>query len=68
MLDTIDTGEVYLSGSGLQFKVNGKAKHGQDCTVPMVVYENIEPTYDYPTGQIWVMEESLFLKLFRPRE
>ena len=56
---------TYLSRSGIKFAVLYKAKHGQDCTLPIVVYTNLEPTSDRPVGEIWTMEETLFMKLFR---
>ncbi len=56
---------TYLSRSGIKFAVLHKAKHGQNCTLPVVVYTNLEPTSDRPVGEIWTMEESLFMKLFR---
>jgi hypothetical protein len=49
-------------------EVIGFARHAQDCSVQMVHYFNVEPTFDFPAGQSWVMEESLFLKLFSIRE
>ena len=61
----ITVGDVYLSPSGLEFKVLHKAKHGQDCSHPMVVYQNLMPTRDRPSGEIWVISESLFMKLFK---
>lgn len=48
-----------LSPSGILF-----GSHGQDCSIGMVVYTNLEPTYDYPIGKIWVISESLFIKQF----
>lgn len=64
MLETVEVGKEYLSPSGLRFKVLHLAKHGQDCSLPMVVYTNLEPTHDRPANEIWTIEESLFLKLF----
>ena len=66
MIDIIERG-IYLSPSGLKFKVLHKAKHGQDCSLPMVVYTNIEKTHDRDIGEVWVMCESLFLKLFKEK-
>ena len=61
----VEEGQDYLSPSGLRFRVLHKAYHGQDCTHFMIVYTNLEPTNDKEAGKIWVMSESLFLKLFR---
>lgn len=60
----VEVGEIYLSPSRLPFKVLHRASHGQDCTHAMIVYTNITPTYDAPAGRIWVISESIFLKLF----
>ena len=53
-----------LSPSGILFEILHLAAHGQDCSQAMVVYSNLEPTYDYPVGKIWVIAESLFIKQF----
>ena len=67
MLSEVNEGESYLSGSGIKFKVLHLAKHAQDCSIPMVVFSNLEPTKDYGVGSIWVIEESLFMKKFSER-
>lgn len=64
MLDRIDVNVEYLSPSGLRFKVLALARHAQDCSWPMVVYTNLVPTKDAPTGTVWVIAESIFLKVF----
>ena len=64
MLNFVDEGDKVVSHSGIKFKVLHKGRHAQDCSIPMVVYTNLEPTVDSETGTIWVMEESLFLKRF----
>ncbi|MOA23365.1 hypothetical protein D3C78_1439800 [compost metagenome] len=64
MLLEVEKDSEYLSPSGLRFKVLYLAKHGQDCSWPMVVYTNLEPTHDRPVGEIWTIAESLFLKQF----
>lgn len=64
MLQLVEERTTYLSQSGIPFHVLYIGKHGQDCTVPMVIYTNIEPTKDAAVGTIWTMEESLFMKLF----
>ncbi len=64
MLESIEEEETYLSPSGLKFKVLHHARHAQDCSWPMVVYTNLEPTKDAPTGTVWVIAESIFLRTF----
>lgn len=64
MIAEVETGVVYLSPSGVRFRVLHKAKHGQDCSHPMIVYTNLEPTSDRPAFEVWVISESLFLTLF----
>lgn len=64
MLEMIEEGREYLSPSGLRFKVQTLARHAQDCSWPMVVYTNLEPTRDAPTGTTWVIAESIFLRTF----
>lgn len=53
------------SKSGLRFKVLHLARHGQDCSIPMVVYTNLEKTIDAEIGTIWVIEESIFMQRFK---
>ena len=67
MIIDVSEGCLYLSPSGVTFKVLHKAKHGQDCSYPMIVYTNIEKTQDRDIGEIWVISESLFLKLFKEK-
>jgi len=64
MIERVEIGSVYLSSSGIKFRVDDVRKHGQDCSLAMVCYTNLEPTKDSPTGTGWVISESLFLKLF----
>ena len=61
----LEINRVYISRHGRRFVIRDICRHGQDCTVPMVYYENLDATKDYPPGQRWVIEESLFLKQFR---
>jgi hypothetical protein len=65
MIYEVEENKEYLSPSGLRFKVLHRAKHGQDCSYPMVVYTNLEPTHDRPANEIWTIGESLFMKQFR---
>lgn len=64
MLENIEELREYKSPSGLRFKVLSLARHAQDCSWPMVVYTNLEPTSDAPTGTVWVIAESIFLRTF----
>lgn len=61
----VEEGRVYLSGHGYRMQVLHRAPHGQDCQVPMVVYTNLDATWDCPPGQVWVVSESFFLSRFR---
>lgn len=54
----------YRSPSGIRFKVLHKARHAQDCSWPMVVYINLEPTKDAKAGTVWTIAESIFLRTF----
>jgi hypothetical protein len=65
MLEHVTPERDYLSPSGLRFKVLYLAKHGQDCSHPMVVYTNLERTHDRPVGEIWVVSERIFRETFR---
>lgn len=64
MLNEVEEHKIYLSPSGLRFKVLHLAKHAQDCSYPMVVFTNLEPTHDRPANEIWVLSESMFIKQF----
>ena len=68
LLREVVSGLTVRSPSGLPFKVLAVGKHAQDCSLPMVVFTNITPTHDRPAGEIWVLEESLFLKNFHLAE
>lgn len=64
MLERVEEGTVYKSRSDIPFLVLYIGKHGQDCSLPMVVYTNLTDTSDTTKKTIWAMEESLFMKLF----
>lgn len=68
LLREVVRGLEVRSPSGLPFKVLAVGKHAQDCSLPMVIFTNITPTHDRPAGEIWVLEESLFLKNFHLAE
>lgn len=61
----VKDGVVYKSKrSGIPFRVKEIARHAQDCSIEMVVYQNCVTTEDYPPFTTWVIEMSLFLKRF----
>lgn len=64
MISDIIENFVYCSPSGIPFRVKEIASHGQDCSLSMIVYENLEATKDYPAFKTWVLPESLFVKQF----
>jgi hypothetical protein len=68
LLREVVPGLEVRSPSGLPFKVLAVGKHAQDCSLPMVIFTNTTPTHDRPAGEIWVLEESLFLKNFHLAE
>ena len=68
MLAEVVVGGEYRSASGYRFKVITLARHAQDCSIGMVVYEALEPTFDAPAGSVWTLEERLFLKRFSELE
>lgn len=68
MIDDIIAGHIYSSPSGKPFIVVAKAAHGQDCSLGMVLYQNLEATDDYPPGKLWVEPESLFMQQFKTFE
>lgn len=66
MILEIEEGVTYYSPSGLPFKVIRKGVHyALDCSVHMVVFTNLTPTHDKPTGREWVLDEKLFMKIYR---
>ena len=52
MICEIEENKIYKSLSNTKFKVLYKAKHAQDCSIPMIVYTNIEDTFDSKIGII----------------
>lgn len=68
MLESITIGAKYRSSGGWAFEVLDIVRHAQDCSIAMVVYVALEPTFDSPEGSRWVLEESLFLKRFTEHE
>lgn len=55
----------YVSRNGYRCRVLFTGHHGQDCSVPMVCYMNLDPTFDNPPGKIWMVSESFFVSRFR---
>lgn len=64
MISEIIEKHFYRSPSGTPFRVKEIASHGQDCSLSMIVYTNVEATKDYPADKTWVISESLFMKQF----
>jgi hypothetical protein len=64
MIYEIEVNKKYRSKGGYLFKVEAIARHGQDCSVSMVLYRALEATFDSPAGSLWTMEYNLFLKRF----
>ena len=64
MLETVEPKKVYVSPSGIGFVVDEIRRHGQDCSLAMVCYTNLDPTKDYPAGTKWTIAESMFLARF----
>lgn len=60
-----EVGKTYLSGKGIPFRILHRARHGQDCTHAMIVYQNEVATADAPVGTVWVISESLFIQKFK---
>lgn len=58
-------GDVYESKSGHLFVVDSFARHGQACTESMVIYTSLTDTKDSKAGQVWVIDESIFIKRMR---
>lgn len=67
MIFEVEIDNIYYSKSGIPFQVLHIARHGQDCSWPMVVYKNLEPTIDAPINTIWTIAESIFLRRFYNR-
>lgn len=63
----VEEGVTYFSRNGYPCKVLMLAQHAQDCSIGMVVYTNLEPTFDSPAGKKWIMTESLFMTRFKTK-
>ncbi|QZE59265.1 hypothetical protein MPK66_gp021 [Erwinia phage pEa_SNUABM_2] len=68
MISDITVGRIYKSRGDKPFIVDCIAAHGQDCSLPMVIYRNLEDTSDKPAGTVWVITESLFVMQFSEYE
>lgn len=64
MIYEIKKGKTYASKSGFLFRVLHIAKHGQDCSLPMIVYKALTDTTDCKAGQVFTISESIFLNRF----
>lgn len=62
---SVITGEIYLSRNGFRFEVVDIAKAGNDCSIDMVVYMNLDATNDFSPGQKWVLELESFVSKFK---
>lgn len=58
-------GQVHYSqNSKTPFKIVKLSKHGQDCSIRMVTYQALKPTWDSPAGTEFTVEESHYLRTF----
>ena len=65
----VEAGKEYVSKrSGHRSKVLYKGRHAQNCSIPMVAYITINATQDAPPGQVWMCEESMFIRVWREKE
>lgn len=60
----VEIGKSYFSPRGTEVIVRGRSWYGNNCSIAMIEYVTPKPTKDKPAGHKWVLEESLFLKLF----
>lgn len=60
MTEEITSGSKFKSKSGCIFEVLNIARHGQICSIQMVLYTNLTPTRDYGVGEIWVIDKNIF--------
>lgn len=68
MLEEVKVKLIYVSPSGIRFVVDEIRRHGQDHSLTMVCYTNLDPTKDYPAGTKWAIAESMFLARFSEYE
>jgi len=61
----VTVGSTYYSRHGTVVTVRGRSWYGNNCSTAMIEYTTPNPTNDKAAGHRWVLEESLFLKLFR---
>lgn len=66
-IEQVEEGREYVSRSGYTAKVLMLVRHGQDCQIPMVVYEIKEQTFDSAPGSRWTVSESFFMQRFREK-
>lgn len=68
MLELVEENGCYLSEHGYPCVVTKLYQHGQDCSIRMVGYRILTPTFDQPAGSEWVVEEGFFLNRFSPAD
>lgn len=65
----LEEGREYISKrSGHLSKVLHLGRHAQNCEIAMVMYVTINATQDAPPGQVWMCEESMYMKVWREKE
>lgn len=64
MLQEVEEGRHYWSKSGYECKVLHIGRHGQDCSIIMITYTNVDETFDSPPGVVWSLSEYMFLTRF----
>ena len=59
----LEIGQVHYSKNSLTpFKLTNLSKHGQDCSIRMVTYQALKPTWDSPSGTEFTVEENHYRK------
>lgn len=65
----VEANKEYVSKrSGHLCVVLGLGRHAQNCEIPMVAYKTINATDDAPPGQMWMCEESMFMRVWREKD
>ena len=57
------TGHIFYNKS-IPYKVIFICRNAIDCEQCMVVYKNLEDTYDFPKGTMFVVPKTYFLRKF----
>lgn len=66
MLEKVVINSLCKSASGAIFFVSSLGRHAQSCETVMVIYQNLTPTSDFPVGQTWVLDKSIFCRRMSP--